>query len=114
MHLLPPDGKWNIEFNIDWTDWDTVDALTFQSATPLPAFQLNWRGSLRDWRDALSGEGLFRERRLFLSETQSLTGISIPSFRTPPLHVISFMDSHKENAGTGIGRDSLSPGRGER
>ena len=41
MHLLPPDGKWNIEFNIDWTDWDTVDALTFQSATPLPAFQLN-------------------------------------------------------------------------
>ncbi|MEQ1853998.1 MAG: outer membrane protein transport protein [Chthoniobacteraceae bacterium] len=41
-----PTEKWNLEFNIDWTDWDnlnTVNLATPAGAVPLP---FNWQSSL--------------------------------------------------------------------
>ena len=41
-----PAPGWNLEFNLDWTNWDRVNTLTINSAAPLGAAQaLNWRSS---------------------------------------------------------------------
>ena len=41
-----PTPDWNIEVAVDWTDWETLDTLTFKSTafgdSPLP---LNWNSS---------------------------------------------------------------------
>jgi long-chain fatty acid transport protein len=41
-----PTPHWNIEADIDWTDWDTLNTLIFDQSTigPIP-FPLNWRAS---------------------------------------------------------------------
>jgi long-chain fatty acid transport protein len=41
-----PTEKWNLEFDIDWTDWDSVDQIVFKD-TPLGdiPFVLNYRSS---------------------------------------------------------------------
>ncbi|MBI4327006.1 MAG: outer membrane protein transport protein [Chloroflexi bacterium] len=92
-----PTEKWNMEFNIDWTDWDTVDALTFQSATPLPPFQLNWRGSFLYEIGAtryLAG-GYFVSAGYFLSENSVPDRNFNPVVPDTTLHVISFGGGHK-------------------
>lgn len=40
-----PNERWNLEFNLDWTNWDRVDSLALQTAIPLPAYQLNWESA---------------------------------------------------------------------
>jgi long-chain fatty acid transport protein len=37
-----PTPKWNIEFNIDWTDWESLDSVTIAGVTTLP---FDWHGS---------------------------------------------------------------------
>lgn len=37
-----PTPKWNLEVNIDWTDWDRVDDLTIQGVSTTP---LQWKSS---------------------------------------------------------------------
>jgi long-chain fatty acid transport protein len=41
-----PNEKWNVEVGVDWTDWDSMDTVTFEN-TPLGnvKFPLNWRSS---------------------------------------------------------------------
>lgn len=42
-----PSPKWNLEFDIDWTDWSRVKTLTIQQAPLPPAGQeLHWRSSM--------------------------------------------------------------------
>jgi long-chain fatty acid transport protein len=40
-----PNEKWNIEFNLDWTNWDRVNKLTLETAIPLPSYELNWESA---------------------------------------------------------------------
>ncbi|MGB0257409.1 MAG: OmpP1/FadL family transporter [Coraliomargarita sp.] len=37
-----PNEQWNIEFNIDWTNWDRVDDLTLEGVPGGLAYELNW------------------------------------------------------------------------
>lgn len=39
-----PTPKWNLEFNIDWTDWDSLNTVTVQPAGI--AIPFNWQSSL--------------------------------------------------------------------
>ena len=41
-----PNEKWNIEADVDWTDWDSLDTVVFKN-TPIGNvnFPLNWRSS---------------------------------------------------------------------
>ena len=46
-----PNAKWNIEFNVDWTNWDRVDDLTIKGVPALPglpdplSYELNWESA---------------------------------------------------------------------
>lgn len=41
-----PTEKWNVEFDVDWTDWDNVNRIVFNgTAFPTPAFQLNYKST---------------------------------------------------------------------
>jgi long-chain fatty acid transport protein len=41
-----PSPEWNIEVNVDWTNWDRVNRLTIDTAPPLATTQpFNWRSS---------------------------------------------------------------------
>ena len=41
-----PTPDWNVEVGVDWTDWDTVDTVTFKgTAFGNVAFALNWESS---------------------------------------------------------------------
>jgi long-chain fatty acid transport protein len=40
-----PTPHWNLEFDLDWTDWNRVNSLQVNSAVPLPPTPLNWESS---------------------------------------------------------------------
>lgn len=41
-----PNDHWNFEFNLDWTNWDRVDALEIETVSPVPlAYELNWESA---------------------------------------------------------------------
>ncbi len=41
-----PTPKWNVEFNIDWTDWDSLEVVTVnQSPRPANGLAFNWQSS---------------------------------------------------------------------
>jgi long-chain fatty acid transport protein len=41
-----PTPKWNVEFNVDWTDWDTLNTINFEgTAMGTVPFPLNWESS---------------------------------------------------------------------
>jgi long-chain fatty acid transport protein len=40
-----PTPVWNIEFNIDWTDWDQVDTVNIDQLIPA-SLALNWESSI--------------------------------------------------------------------
>jgi len=40
-----PNEKWNIEFNLDWTNWDRVNNLSFRSGLANPDVPLNWESA---------------------------------------------------------------------
>ena len=40
-----PTPKWNLEVNVDWTDWDTLNTVTLNKATGNVALPFNWQSS---------------------------------------------------------------------
>jgi long-chain fatty acid transport protein len=40
-----PTPDWNFEFNADYTDWNTMNQLTVNQATPVPPIPLYWQSS---------------------------------------------------------------------
>jgi long-chain fatty acid transport protein len=40
-----PTEDWNFEFNIDWTDWDTLNTVTLHQSSGKIALPFNWESS---------------------------------------------------------------------
>jgi long-chain fatty acid transport protein len=40
-----PTPEWNIEVNVDWTDWDSVNSFTIKDSSGTTALPLNWKSS---------------------------------------------------------------------
>lgn len=40
-----PTPEWNLEVNLDWTDWEIVNTLVLEQDTPVPPVALNWENS---------------------------------------------------------------------
>lgn len=41
-----PTTNWNFEFDLDWTDWDSLNSITFQRSFYSPVFAFNYTSSL--------------------------------------------------------------------
>lgn len=41
-----PTPKWNIEFNVDWTDWNQLNTVPIRQGIPVPPLTLNWESSI--------------------------------------------------------------------
>ena len=41
-----PTPKWNVEANLDWTDWNQLNAVPIRQALPVPPLVLNWESSI--------------------------------------------------------------------
>ncbi|HEY1171850.1 MAG TPA: outer membrane protein transport protein [Verrucomicrobiae bacterium] len=40
-----PTPDWNFEFNVDWTDWDSLNTVTFEKSSGNTPFAFNWQSS---------------------------------------------------------------------
>lgn len=40
-----PTPKWNIEANVDWTDWNQLNTVAIRQVLPVPPLVLNWESS---------------------------------------------------------------------
>lgn len=44
-YAFTPTDDWNFEFNLDWTDWDTLDTVTLKQKSGDVLLPFNWRSS---------------------------------------------------------------------
>lgn len=44
-YSFKPTPDWNFEFNLDWTDWDSLNTLTVQQTSGAVALPFNWESS---------------------------------------------------------------------
>jgi len=87
-----PTALWNIEVGADWTDWNSVDTLVFESASQSIPLPLNWQSS---WfyhfgvsRKFLNG--FFASIGYFFSENSTSERNFNPTVPDTDLHVGSF------------------------
>ncbi len=68
-----PTDKWNLEFNLDWTDWNSVKQIPINGAFPNSALVLNYRSSFMYEVGATRqlGKGYFLSLGFFYSENSS-------------------------------------------
>ncbi|HUR45672.1 MAG TPA: outer membrane protein transport protein [Candidatus Saccharimonadales bacterium] len=88
-----PTPDWNIEVNVDWTDWDVVKVLTFEGTRQIYGsdvqLPLNWKAS---WLYELGvtrqlGNGWFVSGGYFFSQNSSPDRNFTPSIPDTDLHV---------------------------
>ncbi len=97
-----PTPKWNLEFNVDWTDWNRLNTVTIRQATPAPGFPaavplvLNWKSS-RYWE---FGATRYFDNRWHVSTGYIFNENSMPDANYDP--VIADMDRHFWSFGTGF------------
>ncbi|PXA04776.1 hypothetical protein DDZ13_06300 [Coraliomargarita sinensis] len=92
-----PNEKWNIEFNIDWTNWDKVDDLVISNDFFSAAVPLNWESAFF----YELGATRFFEGGWHASAGITYTENAIPSEEFSPL----VPDANRTFLNFGIGRD---------
>jgi len=98
-----PAPGWNLEVNIDWTNWDRVNALAIRTAAPLASTQpFNWRSSF--YYDF----GVTREftNGFSVSAGYTFAESSIPDSTYNP--AIPDADRHIFSLGVGYKKDQLA------
>lgn len=95
-----PDTNWNIEFNVDYTDWNTLDTVTLDGTSAMFGIdlplQLDWQES---WFFELGatrqlGDGWFISAGYFYSTETSPSSTYTPAIPDTALHVGSFGVGH--------------------
>jgi long-chain fatty acid transport protein len=83
-----PTPDWNIEFNIDWTDWESLDAVTIAGVTTLP---FDWHGSFFYQLGVTRqfGDGWFGSIGYFYSENSSSETFYSPLVPDGDFHLAS-------------------------
>ena len=97
-----PTSKWNFEFDVDYTDWNTLNTVTFEGTHNLGfptdlALQLDWRGS---WLYEFGvtrylDNGWFVSAGYFYSGETTPTKTFTPAVPDTELHVGSLGFGHK-------------------
>jgi long-chain fatty acid transport protein len=93
-----PTPQWNLEFNVDYTDWDTLNTLTLERAAGGPvSLPLNWQGS---WFYEFGvtryfEKGFFMSAGYFFSSTTTTEENFSPIVPDTDLHVISIGIGHR-------------------
>jgi long-chain fatty acid transport protein len=87
-----PTPKWNFEFDVDWTDWDTLDTVTLKQSTGNVPLVFNWNSSIfYEW-----GVTRYFDNGLWVSAGYIYSQNSVPEKTFNPLvpdsdrHVFSF------------------------
>jgi len=94
--------KWNVEFNLDWTNWDRVNNLTFSSAIPDVAVPLEWESSFI-WQ---LGATRYFEDGWHLSAGYTFVENSVPDTEFIP--IVPDADRHFLQIGIGRQYENLS------
>lgn len=93
-----PTPKWNIEAGVDWTDWDSMNTITFEN-TPLGNvnFPLNWKSSFLYELGATRyfENGYFLSAGYFFSQNSTSERDFNPIVPDTDLHVGSIGVGHK-------------------
>jgi long-chain fatty acid transport protein len=91
-----PTADWNIEFNLDWTDWDSLNTLVLRQSTGDVALPFNWESSF------LYEFGVSRKlpRGFILSAGYIYSENSVPSESFNPL----IPDSNRHILSAGVGQ----------
>lgn len=90
-----PTPKWNIEVNVDWSDWETTDTLVFEGTRKLygtdTALPLNWRSSFLYEAGVTRyfENGYFVSAGYFFSENSATDQNYTPFVPDTDLHVAS-------------------------
>lgn len=84
-----PTPDWNLEVNVDWADWDTLNTVAIKNVGPLP---LNWESSFfyEAGVTRFLGEGYFMSAGYFFSEASTPDDNFTPIVPDTDLHVASF------------------------
>ncbi|MGJ8639162.1 MAG: OmpP1/FadL family transporter [Opitutaceae bacterium] len=92
-----PNEKWNIEFDIDWTNWDKVDDLRLDIAGTIVPLPLNWKNSF-NWE---LGATRFFENGWHASAGYTYVENAVPDDAFTPI----VSDSDRHYLQFGVGRD---------
>ncbi|MFP4069998.1 MAG: OmpP1/FadL family transporter, partial [Opitutales bacterium] len=97
-----PNEKWNLEFNLDWTNWDRVNDLTVSSAFPDVPIPQNWESSFI-WE---LGATRYFDHGWHLSGGYTFVENSVPDSDFSP--IVPDADRHYFQLGVGRDYESIS------
>jgi len=91
-----PNERWNLEVDVDWTDWDVLDTVNFQKASGDAPFPLNFKSSF------MYGAGVTRylKNGYFASTGYFFSENSVPDLNFNP----AVPDTDQHSASFGLGR----------
>jgi long-chain fatty acid transport protein len=91
-----PTPKWNIEFDVDWTDWDRLNTVTLKQASGPLLLPFNWRSSFfYEW-----GVTRYFEKGWYASAGYIFSENSVPDKNFNPI----VPDSDRHIFSIGVGR----------
>jgi long-chain fatty acid transport protein len=97
-----PTPKWNLEFNADYTDWDTLGTVTVKQSTPFPILPANVPLTL-NWQSSWYYE--FGATRYFDNGWHVSAGYIFNENSVPDAHyepIVGDLDRHFLSIGTGF------------
>ena len=104
-----PTEKWNLEFDAEYTDWNTIGGLTINQASPNPVVPLSRIPLTFNWQSSWYYE--FGATRYFDNGWHISAGYIFNENSVPDAHyvpVVSDMDKHFFSLGTGYKGGHLS------